>query len=162
MSSETSSALAPRIGSCSCQAGHCPRKMGAEKPGHHAGLGSFYIGLQIPSSFFFLLREKTKDLDSRVCMYSLDFLKCNSACPQKLETRLPGAQDGLGTRELTGSGCKVSLCWDDNILTSAVQMPAHVREYTANSWAVPLKWAHCRACPSYFNKAIGNAQRRPV
>lgn len=82
--------------------------------------------------FFFLLREKTKDSDSWACKYSLDFLKCNSVYPQKLETWLPRAQDALGNREATGSGCKLSLCWDDNSLTSAVQLLAHAHEYTAN------------------------------
>lgn len=58
---------------------------------------------------------------------------------------------------MTDSGCKVSLCWDDNILTSAVQMLTHVQEYIANHWTVHLKWAHGRTCPSYFNKTIENA-----
>lgn len=44
------------------------------------------IGLQRPGSFFFLLREKTKDSDPWVLLYSLHFLKPNNECLQKLET----------------------------------------------------------------------------
>ena len=96
--------------------------------------------------FFFLLREKTKDSDSWACQYSLDFLKCNSGCPQKPETWLLRAQDALGTREATGSGCKLSLCWDDS------------------SWhqlcsCLPMPMSTLQTCPPYFIKAGENALR---